>query len=485
MTEKNPPRADFSYTKNAHTYRQYIFIWIGQIFSLCGSSIVQFSFSWYLTSQSEDPTIMSIFLLISFVPHILLGPIAGVVADKYSRKAVILLADGFQATITLILIILTQFVPLSLALLIGAVGIRFIGQCFHYPASNAVMATMVPDDKLSQLNGIIGLVNALVQIGSPFIGAILIAKYNLIQIFWIDVITFIFAATPLIFIKIPNVTHSPADVSSKLPTSDQSQKQMRQKVSFFKEMKEGLHAVRTTPGLMVLISTAIFNNLLITPLNVLSSYFVLYDHGGNAQIYAIVGIFIQAGMIGGSILMSIKKKWRHRRRTFTVWHYIAFTGYVILALAPRGWFWMICLGGFIFLFGIPIINTLYISYMQIAVRKEMQGRVFAFDRMLSSIASPLGMILSAPLALLLGIGNLFLVCALIAMGIITIFVATKQIHKIDFEKYDPTDASDASDPTNMKDGEKFDAEDSISDRKIGEVEYPEEEIPLERADIAT
>jgi len=78
------------------------------------------------------------------------------------------------------------------------------------------------------------------------------------------------------------------------------------------------------------------------------------------------------------------------------------------------------------------------------VRKELQGRVFALDRALSSIASPVGMLLAPVAASWLGIGNLFSVCAITAMSVITIFVLTKQIAKIDFRRYENIVEDDSS-----------------------------------------
>jgi MFS transporter, DHA3 family, macrolide efflux protein len=418
--------------KNAHTFRLYLIFWLGQLISLFGSTIVQFAFGWYLTTYSSNPAYMAVFMLVTFAPNIILSPIAGVVADKYSRKAIIIMADSFQAFITLVLIIMANWVPLSIVLLIGAMGIRYLGQAFHYPATNAVTATLVPDEKLSQMNGLGSMVSALIQIVAPLLGAVLITQFTLVQIFWVDVITFFIALLPLLFIKIPKVAApDPALADSLVKTSRQKRKQHH----YARDFAEGMRAVRETPGLGILILTAVFNNLFITPINVLSSYYILYDHGGNANTYAIVGIFIQAGIVVGSLYMSIKKKWKNRRFHFIIWHFIAFTGYLLVGIAPRGAFWMISLGGFIFLLGIPVINTLYVTYMQTAVPKEQQGRIFALDRALSSIASPIGMILAAPLGAWLGIGNLFSLCALISMAIITTFTLTGQMKKIKFDEY--------------------------------------------------
>jgi len=105
----------------------------------------------------------------------------------------------------------------------------------------------------------------------------------------------------------------------------------------------------------------------------------------------------------------------------------------MLGLAPLGQFWFMSVGGFIFLFSIPVINTFYLTYIQIAVPTEKQGRVFSLDSLFSSAATPIGMIICVPLAGIIGIGNLFTVCAIMGMITITIFTVTKQIAKIEFD----------------------------------------------------
>ncbi|WP_371804442.1 MFS transporter [Candidatus Lokiarchaeum ossiferum] len=416
--------------KNNKTFKMYLIFWIGQLISLFGSSVVQFAGSWWITEQSANPIYMSLMMLFMFLPNILFGALAGVLADRYNKKVIIFLSDAYQALVTLGLILFAIFLSSSIWTFIIFMGIRYIGSAFQRPAVNTIIPLMVPDEKLSQINGLNSLLQALVQMVSPFIGALLVSKYSIFQIMWLDIITFIIGFIPLLIIKIPKVQK----VSSLLKEANIEKK--NSKSSYFQDFKEGMQTIKETPGLWVLITTAIFNNLLITPINVLTTYFILYDHGGDANTYAIVSIFITAGIIGGSILMSVKKTWKRKRFHFSIWHYIAFGGYALVGLAPFGQFWLISLGGFILLFSIPVINTFYLTYIQISVPKDKLGRVFSLDSVFSAIATPIGMILAAPLGMYLGIGNLFTICAFIAMGIISIFILTRQMHKIDFEKFE-------------------------------------------------
>ena len=425
-TNLNQPNIE----KNTKTFKMYLIFWVGQLISLFGSSVVQFAGTWWITEQSANPIYMSLMLLFMFLPQILFGALAGVLADKFNKKVIIFLSDAYQAVITLGLILFAVFISSSVWTFIIFMAIRYIGSAFQRPAVNTIIPLMVPDEKLSQINGLNSLAQALVEMVSPFVGALLVSRYSIFEIMWVDIITFIIAFIPLLIIKIPSVQK----VSST--TKDEKMKKSSSKSTYYKDFKEGMQTIKDTPGLWILISTALFNNLLIAPFSVLRSYFILYDHGGDANNYAIISIFITAGVIGGSALMSVKKTWKRKRFHFSIWHYFLFGGYALVGLAPFGQFWLIGLGGFILLFSIPVINTFYLTYLQISVPKDKLGRVFSLNGVFSSITAPLGMILAAPLGMLLGIGNLFTICAFIGMGIISVFIFTKQMHKIDFERFE-------------------------------------------------
>ena len=411
--------------KNSKTFRSYIIFLIGQLFSIFGSSVVQFAGTWWITLQTDNPLYMSISLLLMFAPQLLFGALAGVIADKYNRKLVIIITDAYQAIITLLLIIFSSFVLESLWVFIIFISIRHIGQAFQRPAVQTVAPMLVPDEKLSQINGMYSLLQALIQLASPFVGALLISRFSIIQIMWLDVISFVLAAIPLFLIKFPKIHLKPEE-----GTIEGTEK----KSSFFVNFKEGLYAINETPGLWTLIIASVFTNLFITPLNVLMSLYIYYDHEGTAEIYAIISIIMNIGIIGSSILMSVKKKWKNKRFQMILWCILAFLGYGIIGIAPTGLFWLITGGGFLLLFVQPIINTIYLTYMQTAVPKDKQGRVFSLDSLFSSIATPIGMILCVPLAEIIGIGNLFTICSVLGIVLITILTITKQFAKVEFDK---------------------------------------------------
>ncbi|MHA2180427.1 MAG: hypothetical protein ACXAAH_03270, partial [Promethearchaeota archaeon] len=73
------------------TFKDYIFLYSGQLFSLLGSSITQFILIWWITITTASHVMLSIASFLYILPMTIAMPIAGVVADRYSRKKVILI----------------------------------------------------------------------------------------------------------------------------------------------------------------------------------------------------------------------------------------------------------------------------------------------------------------------------------------------------------------------------------------------------------
>ena len=160
-----------------------------------------------------------------------------------------------------------------------------------------------------------------------------------------------------------------------------------------------------------------FLNFLIRPLGVLLPYYVDTLHGGTISEYAIVSISMNAGMISGAIVTTIKKKWKHKILTTFFGIVIFFSGYGYLAFIPTGFFVMIIIGLIIMGITLPIINTIFQTIEQTIVSPDKVGRIMSIDRTLSMMISPLGVILTGVLSVSLGVTNLFLYC-----GIIGVFI---------------------------------------------------------------
>jgi len=393
-------------TANKETFKNYLFFWTGQLFSLLGSMVVFFVLMYWIADEFRDPMLLALASFLYILVMTICMPFAGVIADRINRKMLIVVVDSLQAFATFILILLFQFGVANIWIVYIFISLRSMFQAFHVPTVNAIIPTMVPKDKLSRINGINFLFIGVVQLLAPFLGATLLLFLSVYMILWVDVITFFIALIPLLMISIPSVK----DIHKAMNHSEEVEER-----SFIQDFKLGLKAIKLIPGLVILIILSMLLNFLIRPLDTLMPLFIIEDHGGTVGHLAFVQMVFTGGMILGAIVTSVKKKWNNKIRVIFISLVIALIGYLIYAIAPPGSFIILGLGGAILGFNLPIINSLYQTFIQTTVPADKLGRVTSIDHALSSAISPIGALISGSLALVFGIQALLIYCSVIGI----------------------------------------------------------------------
>lgn len=391
---------------NHQTFKSYVFFWTGQLFSILGSSITHFVIIWWITITTGSILILSIASFIYILPMTLVTPITGVLADKWNRKKIIMAVDSLQALVTFIVILLFNFEIANPVLIIAINGILGLFQGFHIPTVNAIIPTMVPKDKLSRMNGVSFLFSSFLQTIGPIIAAMLLSFIPIKIILWFDPITFLIAVIPLLLITVPSI---------KAATKPDK------KNSFLEDFKVGFRTLKSIPVVLMMLLVAMFVNFLWRPFGILMPYFVRFVHSGTASELAFVLAFMNGGMLLGALIASFKKEWKSGVSIYFVGEFILMLAYAIVAISPYGFFLQMGIGAAILGIMIPILNTITLTTMQIKVPADKMGRISSIDFAISMAISPIGAILSGPLAELFGVTNLFLYCSILGMVITFIF----------------------------------------------------------------
>jgi len=401
------------------SFRQYMTFWTGQTFSLLGSMVVQFVIIWYLTITTRSPMVLAFANFFYFLPMILFMPVAGVFSDRHSRKMIIMIADSMQALTTVFLIIFLVMGFTNVWIIFLFIGIRSMFQAFHEPTVNAVVPTMVPKEKLSRVNGLSFLFGGVVQMIGPMLAGTLLIFLVVSQALWIDVITWLMAFIPLVFITIPLVR-------SKREKEESDS-------SFIEEFKDGFKTLKSIPGFIILMIMAMLLNFLIQPFSTLISYFAAVIHDASPFEYALISVGFQGGIIGGAILTTLKKHWKNKVKvTFSVL-VVVMIAYSMFALAPYRDFLYMIVFTFIMGFMLPIVNTLFQTIQQTVIPHEKLGRVSSIDLTLSMIITPIGALLAGPLGELLGVVNLFFMSGVLGVLVLVIIYFFTGIRHVDYD----------------------------------------------------
>ncbi len=400
------------------TFLYYLIFWIGQLISLLGSSVIHFVVIWWIVTVTGDPNLLGITNFLGMLPLIIISPIAGVFIDRWNRKAIIAISDSMQALITFWLLLVFFFGTEQVVIVILINSLRGVCQAFHFPTVKAIIPIMIPKDKLSRMNAIDFLFNGIVQMAGPAIGAVLNTLFPIHIILWVDIITFFIAIIPLILIKIPHV-------------SERNDK--KESFSFMKDLKMGFKILRKVPGLLILVIFISVINFLGQPFGVLLPLYVKSIHFGDALDLAFIMVLMQIGMIVGAIITSLKKDWKNRVLLITGCVLIGVIGYFLTALSPTGNFLLIGIGGMMRAGMTPLINTNFLTIIQLHVPPEKQGKVMSIVVSLAWAVIPPGSLVAGYLGTLMGIVPLYLIFAGLELLTVILTLSLTNIRRVKFD----------------------------------------------------
>jgi MFS transporter, DHA3 family, macrolide efflux protein len=372
---------------------------VSQAFSLLGTSFVQYALLWFVTLDTRSGYFMSIYIVCGFLPTFLLSPFGGVWADRYNRKNLIMLSDGFTALVTLALAIVFMVHGKSLWLIMIAAALRAVGTSIQGPAVGAILPQFVPQEHLVKVNGISGTMQAVIMLVSPVISGILITVWPLHLVFLIDCVTAAIAIAALLFFL---------DVPSHAKAAEKA------KPTYFSDMLLGMRYIRERRFLLfyfVFLGVYLF---LITPAALLTPLQVARSFGGDVWRLTAIEVAFSGGMILGGGLISLWGGFKNRFHTILL-SGIAM-GVCTVGLGISGIFWIYL--GFMGIFGLalPFFNTPSAAFLQEKVEEGFLGRIFSVNTMLFTSVMPLGMLIFGPLAEAVSIERILTVTGVLALG---------------------------------------------------------------------
>lgn len=385
--------------KKIHWKRNIILFLSSQTLSLFGSALVQYAIMWYITLTTQSGLMMTLYIICGFIPTFLLSPFAGVWADRYNRKSLIMIADAMIAVVTLILAITFMLGYQAVWLLFVISAVRALGAGIQTPAVGAILPQIVPQEKLTKVNGINGSLQALTMFVAPIVSAALLTMATIEVIFFIDVVTAAIAIfTLLVFLKIP--LHKKASDT--------------QSTGYLDDFKEGLAYIKQHAFLKsFFIFFAIFFVLMapaafLTPLQVTRSF------GDDVWRLTAIEIAFSVGMMAGGGIIASWGGFKNKVYTMAIASLIMAVSTFALGIVPVFWIYLAIMA--VFGVAMPIFNTPTTVMLQEKVDENYLGRIFGVFGMISTSMMPIGMLIFGPLAdvvkiewLLVGTGLFMLV----------------------------------------------------------------------------
>ncbi len=395
---------------------RFFTIWTGQAISLVGSSLTQFVLVWWITQETGSANALAIAGMLAMLPAALFSPLSGAIADRFSRRAIMILADVVTAACMLLLVNLFATDQIELWHIYTLMFIRSTMQSFQQPAAAASTVNLVPAEWVNRVAGMNQSLQGVMTIASAPLGAVALAFLPIESALMIDVFTAVLGITPLFFYKIPQPVRAGHHDSPR---------------AILHDISEGASYILHRRGLLMLYAMTALVVLTVMPTFSLTPLLVKEHFGGGVNEVAVMEALAGVGIILGGILISV---WRFpvRRVVIVLVSFAVSCGTVALtALAPENMlslaiFWWF-LSGVSFSTG----NAPMTALLQTVVPNELQGRTLALLNMVFGFAAPIGLAIAGPLGEAFGVRAVFILGGTLSTAINLLALGSKSLRDVE------------------------------------------------------
>ena len=364
-----------------HWKRKTILFLISQCITLFGSMIVQMSIIWYVTLKTSSGGWVAAFTICSYLPQFLISFFAGVWADRYSRKKLIILADGVITVATLVMFLVMPMISLDsilLSALLAVSIIRSVGAGIQTPAVNAVIPQLVPEEYLMKYNGLNATVQSIVQFAAPAVAGAVLSIGTFRATLFIDILTALVGIGLLSCVLLP-----------KQETSNETE-------TVLSEIKAGIRYSFSDKLIGKILIVYGLYILLCVPAGFMAALLVSRVYGDVYWYLTAVELVGFAGMALGGVLMGVWGGFKSRIKTFALGLFVLSLMTIGMGVSPYFILYLVLM--FVYSIALTMIQTATTTIIQEKADGSMQGRVFGLLGAMYSGFLPVGMAIFGPLA---------------------------------------------------------------------------------------
>lgn len=266
--------------------RDFFLLWLSGLVSVAGDWVLRIALPYYVYVTTGSTLATAAMTAAELAPAILLSSFTGVLADRWDRRRILVVANMLQALVVASLLLVSEG---WLWVVYVVAALQSTAAAFSQPAEAALLPTLVTDDQLVQANALNALNNRLGRFVGVPLGAALLSWWGLDVVVVVDALTFLGAATLIAPIATPARAADP-DVVPEEP-------------HFWREWSGGLQVVRhdrTIAVLFVVFGLMTFGGTMLDPLYVPWIRDVLDEGVG---VVAVITMTHSLAGVAGSLLV--------------------------------------------------------------------------------------------------------------------------------------------------------------------------------------
>jgi MFS family permease len=381
-------------------HRDFRRFWLGQVVSLIGRWMQSVAQSWLVLELTGSPLKLGIVNSLQFAPLLFLALPAGVVADRFPKRSLLVVSQAGLMLPALVLAALSWTGQVQYWHVVVLAAVMGIANALDMPTRQSMMVELVGRDHLMNAIALNSAVFNAARIVGPALGGVLIARYGVALAFLVNGVTYLPVIAALLAMR-PAV---PVRVSRRGRLGE--------------EIADGLRYARRTPLIALVLSLVCAISIFTINHNVTVPLLARDVLGEQVRGFGFLMAAVGVGAVAGAVLLAQFGRGRPPVGGLLIAGLVLSSGILVLSIVRE--FWLAA--GVLFVVG--LVQILLLSScnttLQVTVPDDLRGRVMSLYTLLFAGVSPFGAffiggiaeIFGVPAALAAG-GGLGLACVLV------------------------------------------------------------------------
>lgn len=350
--------------KRKTNYGKFLLLWSGELISAIGGGLTAFGLGVYVFQKTGSAGSVALVSLLAFLPTLLLGVPAGILADRYDRRLLMIVGDGLSALgIVYILVCMLKGEAAIYQICIGVL-ISSVFSSLLEPSYRASVTDLLGKEEYSKASGMVSVAGSARYLVSPLIAGFLLAVSDIKLLLLIDICTFFLTAICTAVVR--------AGLEPKAP---------EKKTTFSESFKEAWSAVTGKRGIVILILVSSLVTCFMGAIQILSGPMIL--DFANSAVLGIAEAVCASGMLVSSLLIGIRGLKKDFARTLSFSLILA--GLAMVGFGLKENIYLICCFGFIFFFMLPFANNCMDYLFRTNIDADKQGTAWGLIGFLTQI----------------------------------------------------------------------------------------------------
>lgn len=364
---------------------------LGIFVSMLGTSIYTFAIGLHVLKLTGSGLSFAATLLFGLVPMVIFNPVAGVIADRFDKKKIVVIMDSLNGVLFISLYIASSFSDLNLIMIYTSAFLTTVFTTIFGISMESAKPNIVSDDRLMQINSASKIVNSISSILGPVLGGMVFAFIDIRMFILINGCSFIFSAISEVFL----------DFKYNLKEENKSSA----KAGFMENVKEGFEFLSGRSDIKQMIYIFVVINFFTSlAVSVPMPFIINNVLKLGSKEFGIIESAFPIGMIIGAVFVErVIEKVSFKRLLISMSIVMAVSmismGIPLLLGHFGNIFYLLYYSLITLVFGIAIafIDIPVMYLFQKLIPGELRGRVLSIAITMAKIIAPIALIISGAL----------------------------------------------------------------------------------------